>query len=160
MSPTLGRGDVMRTKLLLLQDYDHAYTHTYTQTHTHARAKAHIIDSDHSSTMRRTLAMRSGGDLAPSLGGRKIFSRTKISEWGFIGKNFHYHGQNFSDVFFSHLPGFSDFPFCFPDFSRIFYYVKCRISPFPHKNNHYFRKEFLYDTFFYSVRSVARIRQY
>ena len=31
---------------------------------------------------------------------------------------------------------------------RIFYYVQWRIWPFPHKNNHYFRKEFLYDTFF------------
>src|SRR6218665_156274 len=30
----------------------------------------------------------------------------------------------------------------------IFYYVQCRIGPFPHKNNHYFRKEFPYDTFF------------
>src|SRR6218665_3426514 len=30
---------------------------------------------------------------------------------------------------------------------------------FPHKNNHYFRKEFLYDTFFYSVRIFARMRQ-
>jgi len=38
-------------------------------------------------------------------------------------------------------------------------YVQCRIRPFPHKN-HYFRKEFLYDTFFYSVRIFARIRQH
>src|SRR6218665_471888 len=50
------------------------------------------------------------------------------------------------DLFFSHQPGFSDFPFLFPDFPYL-YYVKCRIWPFPHKKNHYFRKEFLYGTF-------------
>jgi len=33
-------------------------------------------------------------------GGRKIFSRTKISECGFFGNNFHYHGQNFYDDLF------------------------------------------------------------
>src|SRR6218665_889828 len=38
---------------------------------------------------------------------------------------------------------------------RIFYYVQCRIRPFPHKNNHYFRKEFLYDTFLKSVRTFV-----
>src|SRR6218665_3265701 len=31
-------------------------------------------------------------------------------------------------VFFSHRPGFSDFPFLFPDFLYL-YYVKCRIRP-------------------------------
>src|SRR6218665_1771346 len=41
--------------------------------------------------------------------------------------------------FFSHRPGFSDFPYL--------YCVKCRILPFLHKKNHYFRKEFLDDTF-------------
>src|SRR6218665_4186171 len=49
------------------------------------------------------------------------------------------------------------FPFLFPDFPFL-YYVKCRISPFPHKK-HYFRKEFLYDTAFSSGRTFARIRQ-
>ena len=67
----------------------------------------------------------SGGDLAPSLGGTKLF---------------------FADQDFSHWPGFRIFPFCSQIF-RIFYYVQCRTSPFPHKNNHYFRKEFIYDTF-------------
>src|SRR6218665_3806804 len=38
----------------------------------------------------------SGGDLAPSLGGRKKFSRTKISKMTiFSGKNVHFHAQNF-----------------------------------------------------------------
>ena len=54
---------------------------------------------------------------------------------------------------------FRIFPF-FSQIVRIFYYVKCRIWPIPHKYNHYFRKEFLYDTFFYSVRTFARIRQH
>src|SRR6218665_2400869 len=42
-----------------------------------------------------------------------------------------------------------------PFFSQIF-----RIFYFPHKNKHYFRKEFFYDTFCYSVRTFARIRQH
>src|SRR6218665_2217615 len=50
-------------------------------------------------------------------------------------------------TFFSHRPNFSDFPFLFLEFPYL-YYVKCSISPFPHKKNHYFRKEFLYDSFF------------
>ena len=38
----------------------------------------------------------SGGDLAPSLGERTKFSRTKISEMTiFSGKNVHFHAQNF-----------------------------------------------------------------
>ena len=38
----------------------------------------------------------SGGDLAPSLGARKKFLRTKISEMTiFSGRNVHFHAQNF-----------------------------------------------------------------
>src|SRR6218665_1735705 len=48
--------------------------------------------------------------------------------------------------------GFSDFPYL--------YCVKCRIWHFLSEKNHYFRKEFLDDTFFYSVRTFARIRQH
>src|SRR6218665_3857938 len=40
-------------------------------------------------------------------------------------------------TFFSHRPAFSDFPFLFPHFPCD-YYVKCRISPFPHKKNTFF----------------------
>ena len=36
-----------------------------------------------------------GGDLAPSLGGRKKISQTKISERRFLVKIVHFHGQNF-----------------------------------------------------------------
>src|SRR6218665_3287036 len=39
-----------------------------------------------------------------------------------------------------HRPGFSDFP--------DLYCIKCRIRSFLHKKSHYFRTEFLYDTFF------------
>ena len=56
-------------------------------------------------------------------------------------------------------PGFSNFPILFPDFPYL-YYVEYRIWHFPQKKNHYFRKDFLYDTFFYSVRTFARIRQH
>src|SRR6218665_949963 len=56
------------------------------------------------------------------------------------------------DFFFSHRPGFSHFTFV--------YCIKCPIRPFLHQKNHYFRKEFLDKTFFYSVRTFARIRQH
>ena len=41
-----------------------------------------------------------GGDLAPSLGGRKIF------EWPFLGKTFHFYAENFWWPFFSNRPSF------------------------------------------------------
>ena len=72
-------------------------------------------------------------------GGRKKISRTKISEWRFFGKISSFTAKISDDLF--HWPGFSDFPLDFP-------YPLRRIWPFPHKNNHYFRKEFLYDTVF------------
>src|SRR6218665_987732 len=54
---------------------------------------------------------------------------------------------------FSREPGFSDFPYL--------YGLKCRIWLFLPKKNHYFRKEFLDSTlFFYSVRTLTRIRQH
>src|SRR6218665_3991577 len=54
--------------------------------------------------------------------------------------------------FFSHRPGFLDFAF--------FTVIKCHIRPFLHKKNHYFRKEFLDKTIFYSAHPFARIRQH
>src|SRR6218665_44718 len=36
----------------------------------------------------------------------------------------------------------------FSQIFRIFYYVQCRIRPFPHKNNHYFRKKSFMTPFF------------
>src|SRR6218665_375029 len=38
---------------------------------------------------------------------------------------------------------------------RFFTVLKCRIRPFLHKKNHYFRKEFLYKTTFSSFHSRA-----
>src|SRR6218665_268484 len=57
-----------------------------------------------------------------------------------------------SDDFFSHRPGFSHFP--------LFTVIKCPIRHFLHKKNHYFRKEFLNKTIFYSVHPFAHIRQH
>ena len=94
----------------------------------------------------------SGGDLAPSLGDGNFFRGPRFLNDVFFGKNFHFHAQNFWRPFFSHRPGFSDFPYR--------YCIRCRIWSFLHKKNHYFRTEFLYDTFFYSVRTFARIRQH
>src|SRR6218665_2631370 len=56
------------------------------------------------------------------------------------------------DLFFSHRPGFSDFP--------LFTVIKCPIRPFLHRKNHYFRKEFLNKTIFYSVHPFAHTRQH
>src|SRR6218665_2976517 len=60
-------------------------------------------------------------------GGQKHFSRTKIS--------------------FSHRPGFSDFPFLFPDFPYL-YCVKCRISPFFTRKTTILEKNSLMTLFF------------
>ena len=36
-----------------------------------------------------------GGDLAPSLGDGKKFRGPKFPNWPFLGKNFHFHAENF-----------------------------------------------------------------
>src|SRR6218665_299133 len=85
-----------------------------------------------------------GGDLAPKLGGtKKIFRGPRFLNDVFFGKNFHFQGQNF--FFFSHRPGFWDFPFLFQHFPYV-YYVKCPISPFPHQKKHIF----LLDSYFHA----------
>jgi len=92
----------------------------------------------------------SGGDLAPSLGGRKTFSADpRFLNDVLLVKNVHFRGKNFSWPFFRHRPDLSDFPFLFPDFPYVCY-VKCHIWPFPHRKN----------TFFYSVHTFTRIRQH
>ena len=59
----------------------------------------------------------SGGDLAPSLGEWKFFSvDPRFLNDVFLGKNFHFCGNIFDNLLFSHRPDFSDFPF----FSQIF----------------------------------------
>ena|SRR6218665_1867889 len=66
-------------------------------------------------------------------------------------------------VFFSHRPGFSDFPFLFPDFLYL-YYVKCRIrpvyDPFLTRKTTISEKNSFMTLFFYSVRTFACIRQH
>src|SRR6218665_2199049 len=52
------------------------------------------------------------------------------------------------DLFFSHRPGFSDFTFL--------YSIKCRIRPFLHQKNHYFGKEFLDRTIFFTLFVLSR----
>src|SRR6218665_438340 len=63
----------------------------------------------------------------------------------FSGNNFHFHAKKFH--FFSNRPGFPDFTFL--------YCIKCSIvvsSP----ENHYFRKEFLDNTIFFTVFVLSR----
>jgi len=89
-------------------------------------------------------------------GSEKFFRRPKFLDDDFFGKIFHFHAPKFWWPWFSHWPGFSDFPFLFPD-SPYLYSAKCRLWPFFHKKKHCFKKEFLDDTFF---TLFARIRQH
>ena len=81
----------------------------------------------------------------------KIFRCPTFLNDVFFRKNIFTFRVKISDFFFffSHRPGFSDFPFLFPDFPYL-YYVKCRIRPFPHLKNN----------FLYSVHTFTCIRQH
>ena len=63
--------------------------------------------------------VNSGGNLVPSLGGRNIFSRTKISEWRVFRKKFPFSRRKFLMTFFRIFR-------IFYQIFRIFYYVQCR----------------------------------
>src|SRR6218665_424496 len=70
-----------------------------------------------------------------------FFLQTKISELRFFPEKISIFTPKISDdFFFSHRPGFSDFP--------LFTVIKCPIRPFLRKKNHYFKKEFLNETIF------------
>jgi len=89
----------------------------------------------------RTIALSSGLPTGAEFGGTEnIFADQDFWMTFFSEKSSHFQAQNFWWPFFSHWSGFTDFPYL--------YCVKCRIWPFLHKKNHYFRKEFLDDTFF------------
>src|SRR6218665_3093528 len=96
--------------------------------------------------------MGRGGDLAPSLGDGKKFRGPRYLDDDFFLKKFPFSRPKFLMTFFSHRPGFSDFP--------LFTVIKCPIRPFLRKKNHYFKKEFLNKTIFYSVHPFAHIRQH
>ena len=89
---------------------------------------------------------------------KQMYIRAVAETWRRVWgeRNFFFADQDFrmrcfleKTTFFSHRPGFPDFPFLFPDFSYL-YYVKGCIWPFPHKKN----------TFFNSVHTFAHIRQH
>ena len=64
-------------------------------------------------------------------GTEKIFAdRDEFFFW----KHFQFCGKNFWWPFFSHRPGFSNFPFLFLYFPDL-YFVRHRTQPFPHKKN-------------------------
>ena len=86
-------------------------------------------------------------------GGRKFLSRTKVSELHFFRTNFRFHAQNFWWPIFLVM----DQVFLIV---RIFTVLNVVYDPFFTRKSHYLRKEFLDDTFFYSVRTFARIRQH
>src|SRR6218665_218387 len=70
----------------------------------------------------------------------------------FFRKKFPFSRPKFLMTFFSHRPGFSDFP--------LFTVIKCPIRPFLRKKNHYFKKEFLNKIIFYSDHPFAHIQQH
>src|SRR6218665_2531979 len=98
------------------------------------------------------VGLPSGGDLAPSLGGRierrEKNSRTKISEY------VHFLSRRKFLTFFGHPHQF----FQILRFVTVLNVVGLR--PFLHKKSHYFIKEFLDKTILNSVRAFARIRQH
>src|SRR6218665_415443 len=79
-----------------------------------------------------------GGDLAPKLGGtKKIFRGPRFLNDVFFGKNLHFQGQNF--FFFSHRPGFWDFPF-FCNIFRMFTMLNVLYHPFLTRKTHFFTR--------------------
>src|SRR6218665_2543912 len=83
-----------------------------------------------------------GGDLAPNLEGPTKFFRGPIS-----GKISIFRVKISDDLFFFwFLTSFFRFSLSFP----YVYYVKCRISPFPHKKN----------TIFHSVHAFTHFQQH
>ena len=74
----------------------------------------------------------SGGDLAPSLGDGKIFRGPRFLNDVFLGTiKFPFSRPKFLMTFFSHSPGFSDFPFLFPDFSYLYCVCRRPIKRYP-----------------------------
>ena len=97
-------------------------------------------------------------------GGWKNFPpRTKISEWRFFLKKSIFTAK-ISDDFFSHRPGFWDFPFLFLDFPCLYYVLNVVYDPFLTRktttSEKKMKRKFLYDTCFYSVHTFACIRQH
>src|SRR6218665_1190447 len=90
-----------------------------------------------------------------------LFRGARFQNDVFFEKNYHFRVLKFSWPFFVGIDQvFLIFPFFF-QILRIFTVLNVVYqSPFLNKNNHYFRKEFLGDTFFYSVRTFARIQQH
>jgi len=88
-----------------------------------------------------------GGDLAPSLGGRKKFRRPKFLN-DLLGKKFHFPflSQTFLMTFFSHRPYLSDSPCLYCVWNVIWHIY----DPFHNK--------IPWGHLFYSVRTFARIR--
>src|SRR6218665_2506317 len=74
----------------------------------------------------------------------------------FPGKIFIFTPKISHDRFFSHRPVFHILRF----FTVLNVVYDTFLRPFLHKKNHYFRKEFLDKTIFYSVRASTRIRQH
>src|SRR6218665_1168195 len=92
----------------------------------------------------------SGEDLAPSLGGRKNFSRTKISERRFFRKKFPFSGPKFLMTFFGIFPFFSQI-------FRIFAMLNVVYDPFLTRKTTISEKKSFMTTFFYSVFTFAPI---
>ena len=82
--------------------------------------------------LRQKCCWTIGGDLAPSLKGTEKNLQTKIFEWLFLGKNFHFRPKISNDLFLVIDHVFQIFPIFFP----YIYCLKCHIWPsfFTRKN--------------------------
>src|SRR6218665_3119305 len=89
------------------------------------------------------IGLLSGGNLAPSFGGRKNFSLTKMT---IFSEQIYVLAAKISDDLFLVIDQVFRIVTDFPDL----YFLKCRTRPFPHKKN----------TFFYSFHIFAHIRQH
>ena len=93
-------------------------------------------------------------------GDGKLFRGPRFLNDSFSEKNPIFTEKICYDLFKS-LTRFLGFSLSFPRFSVSFTMLNVVYDPFLARiNNHYFRKEFLYDTFLKSVRTFARIRQH
>ena len=107
----------------------------------------------------RRSVQSSGGDLAPSFGGRKMFSRIKISELRFFREKIPFSRPKFLMTFFQSLTRFSGFYLSFHRFSVSFTMLNVVYDPFLTRTTTISEKN-SFMTPFFSVHTFARIRQH
>ena len=114
--------------------------HSWKMRKENSAGKKFIIMCCTSCTVTIMHALRQWRRPGAEFGGRTFFFADQDFWMRYFRKKFPFLRPKFLKTFFLVIDQFSDFPYL--------YRVKCRIWPFLHKKKHYFRKEFLDDTFF------------